>query len=701
MIKRPFIIFFVVSAILVSACVKESYDMNKLSGKGHFSPTFVMAAVKGDVAFSDLVKAGDTLVFDENKFVKIIYREDSVINVGLKDFFDLDDMVSFSQSYQLGILSLGSFKGSLAVSLNQISQQLQTPLMNEIRALDDGDTHIFPPVPSVNIGERTFSTFAGFDYAVFHSGYLEMSVTNNLSTPLSGFNINLLNGTDRSVIGFFTIPALLPGDTRVSSVDLAGKMVSNTIIADIELQGSEGTEDPVIISLDNSNIQLEVAGKDLKITSGRIILPQQNISTLDNQDTITFDPGYGIELDEISIADGVLNYHVQSGTMLEVSLKLTLPSVRRGGSVFTHTINTGTGASFDGSVNFDNTIIDLGSDPAHPYNSMPLEYELSVGSDNIMINYNSSDKIEVDLNLANPEFGYLKGYFGQHSESVDPYTLDLDIDDFLSHMTGDFLISSPSITLDYTNSFAIPIEVDFQVTGRRGTESVELGLDTIVIASPLYPDLDVSSSIVIDKNNSALPELISLPPGNLVFSGTAIMNPSVNDGLRNNYIYGESRFLASAELELPMEFRMNNLQFTDTLDNFLKEDEETDNPIKPENFELLQLDLIAKNGFPLGISVKMSLYDEDTETIKSTIDASSLLGPAPVDANGRANGVKETTTSLKLTKDFFDAVKSSEKIIVWFTLNTTSSMEGDVKIYSDYRIDFKAIVKVKPEIIFN
>ena len=86
--------------------------MNKFSGKGHFSPTSVLTAVKGGVSFSDIVKAGDTLVFDENKFVRIIYREDSVINVGLKDFFDLDDMVSFSKSYQIGILSLGSFTGS-------------------------------------------------------------------------------------------------------------------------------------------------------------------------------------------------------------------------------------------------------------------------------------------------------------------------------------------------------------------------------------------------------------------------------------------------------------------------------------------------------------------------------------------------------------------------------------------------------------
>lgn len=701
MIKKLLILILTLSALLVIGCVKETYDMNKLSGKGHFSPTFAFAAVKGDVTFSDLVKSGDTIVFDENKFVKVIFRKDSVINLRLKDFFDLDDMVSFSQSYQLGVLSLGSFQGTLSVSLNQITQKMSIPLRDAIRALDDGVAHIFPPFPSVNPGERTFSAFPNFDNAVFQSGYLDISVTNNLTTPLSGIDIDLLNSVGRTAIGTLTIPPVEPGQTSTASVDLTDKRLTNSLIAAIVLSGSSGTSTPVIISLNNSNIIVTARGRDLKVKSGRIILPQQKITTLDNKDTVSFDPGFGIELDEINIADGDLTYHFQSGTALALSMSLTLPSVSRGGSIVTHTINTGTGEQYNGTISFDNTMIDLGSNPAQPYNSIPLEYAINVGSNNIMINYNSTDKVEIDLRLANPAFGYVKGYFGQQSESIEPDTLDLDIDDILSHITGDFLISSPSIRLNYSNSFAIPLKIDFQATGRRGKESVSLGLDPIVIASPMYPARDVSSSIVIDKNNSELPELISLPPGNVIFSGAAITNPSGNTGLRDNYIFGNSRFLGSVEVEVPMEFRMTNLQFADTLDNFLKDSEGSNNPVKPENFELLQLNFTAKNGFPLGVSVKMSLYDEKSKTIKHTIDATSLLEPAPVDANGKANGFKETTTILKLTRDFFDAVKTADKILVWFTLNTTSSGAKDVKIYSDNRIDFKVALIVKPDIIFN
>jgi hypothetical protein len=152
-------------------------------------------------------------------------------------------------------------------------------------------------------------------------------------------------------------------------------------------------------------------------------------------------------------------------------------------------------------------------------------------------------------------------------------------------------------------------------------------------------------------------------------------------------------------VEIPLDFRMNNLQFTDTVDNFIKDDgSSNDNSVKPENFELLRINVTAKNGFPFGVSLKMSLYDSLTQTIKSTVNATDLLEPAPVDSNGKVSGTTETGTSIEFTKEFFSAAGKADKIIFQFTLNTTGSGSKDVKIYSDYRIDFNAALVVKPDI---
>ena len=700
MAEKKTLFILIMTLILVAGCVKESYDMSKMSGDIYLSPTLVLPGAKGNVEFSDLVKSSDTVVFDQDNFVRIIYRQDSVINFGLSDLYDFDNMVSFHKAYELGVLSLGSFQGTLSVTLNQITQNLSTALRNQIAALDDGSTHLFPPFPSVNLGERTFSIFPNFESAVLESGYLDISVKNNLTAPVSGLNINLFNSVGHTSVGSLVIPQVLPGQTQTTSVDLSGKTLANSLIAAIVLAGSPGTSTPVIISLNNSGITLTASGRDLKIRSGKVIIPTQAISTLDNKDTIAFDPGFGIELDKIVLSSGNLSYEIQTGASLAASFSMTLPTVLRNNNPVTHTITTGTSSILSGTINFDGTIIDMASDPAQPYNKIPMVYSIQVGSDNVMVNFNSADEITVDFSLVKPYFDYVKGYFGQVEEIIDPDTLDLGVDDLLNHLEGSFLISSPSIKLNYSNSFAIPLKIDFQASGIRGSETVSLGLDPISVAYPKFPESrNAASSIVIDKNNSDLPELISLPPGQVVFSGSAKVNPEGNTGSRDNYIFGESRFLASAEVEVPMELRFTNLQFTDTIDNFLQVDAGSDSPIKPENFQSFEFLLTAKNYFPLGVTTKMSLYDDKTNTIKSTIDATTILEAAPVDANGKSNGFKETTTKLLITKSFFDNVSSADKIIIWFTLNTTANGSVDVKIYSDNRIEFKTAVVVKPEII--
>ncbi len=702
MIKRFCLLALAAISLFIQGCVKETYDMTKLSEEVRLSPSLAIPGPRGEVLFSDIVKANDTVLFDDDNFVRLVFRQDSVINLQLEDYYDLNDMVNFRQSYQFGVISIGSFQSTLTLTLNQITQSMSSATRNQISALDDGATHLFPAFPSVNLGDKPFPAFPGFDNAVFQSGYLDISLTNNLTAPLSGATLNLYNSSDNSAIGSVTLPEIPAGQTIIRSVDLADKRVKSALAASIVLSGSSGTSTPVIISLNNSSISVLARGRDLKVKSGRIVIPSQRISSLDEKDTITFDPGEGIEIEKIRINAGNVSYKLTSTTSLASSFTITLPTAIKNSAAITKTISAASGTVYTGTIDFSSSVSDLGTDPAHPFDRIPMQYTLNVNSGGVLVNFNSTDKIELELSLKDPDIDYVKGYFSQISETIEPDTLDLDIDEILNSLTGEFLISNPIIRLNYSNSFAIPLKVDFQATGSRDSRSVNLGLDPIMISYPQYPESrDISSVITIDRDNSDLPELISLPPGKVVFSGSAAMNPDGNTGARDNYVFGDSRFLASAEVEVPLEFRMNNLQFADTIDNFLKLDEDDDSPVKPENFKSLELLLTATNYFPLGVGVRMGLYDEDTGEVLSDIDASKLLEAAPVNQSGKSSGFRETKTTFEIDQDFFDAIKSSEKIIIWFTLNTSSSGTVDVKIYSDYKIGFRTSVVAKPEIIFN
>ncbi len=322
----------------------------------------------------------------------------------------------------------------------------------------------------------------------------------------------------------------------------------------------------------------------------------------------------------------------------------------------------------------------------------------------------SCAKKTADLtNNITPELPYLSRStdyptenLGQLTASIEQYSLDLGIDDILSHLSGDVHITDPIIRLKYLNPFVDPIVVTFIVTGKNKDRTVELGLAPFALNHPANLSApEVSDTFTVDKSNSELPELISMLPSMIDFSGTAVMSvPTLKSG-NVDYLTGNEHLIGNIEVEVPLEFRMNNLQFSDTVDNFLKDNSgNNDNPFNPEDFQMLRVDISAKNGFPLGVSVKMSLYDSLTHSIRSTVDATRILEAAPVDSNGKVEETKitESSTSIEFTKDFFSAISKSDKIIFWFTLITTESGSKDIKIYSDYHIDFHSALVMKPVI---
>jgi hypothetical protein len=122
--------------------------------------------------------------------------------------------------------------------------------------------------------------------------------------------------------------------------------------------------------------------------------------------------------------------------------------------------------------------------------------------------------------------------------------------------------------------------------------------------------------------------------------------------------------------------------------------------MKPENFDLFYLDLIINNGFPLKVSIQMSLWDSVNQMVRSTVDASGILEAATVDSKGNVISLTESKTQIKFTKEFLGSIPKSDKIIFQFTFNTTNNGSNYVSLRSEFKIYFKAAVIFKPDIGF-
>ena len=436
-----------------AGCIKETYNFDKLSDDINYSPTFALSAITGKVTLSDLLKANDTIRFDNDNFVRFVFRKDSVFDLRLSDYFDLDNIVSYSMGYTIGEIRMKDFLGTIPVTLNTISQSFSPALRATFVTLNDGSPHIFPAFPATTIPEQTFSVFQDFQNAVLSSGFLDITVKNNLQAPLNNIKIKLYNTSGHVQIGTeMTIPAIGPGGTGTATMNLAGKTITNSIIAAVTFSGSPGTTTPVIINL-NHTVDVSIFGYNMRVQSGRIKIPPQTISSVENNDTITIDPGAGIEVEKLRVNTGNLSYTLISNSALSGSFTVTLPSSLRNNVPITETITVAPGTNKTGTISVNSSELDLSKDPLKRFNRIPVIYTVVVTSNEALVNFNKNDSMHLDLKLLNPDFDYLKGYFGQRTEQIDTETLNTDIDDIMSHISGQVHISDPSVKVNYSNSF--------------------------------------------------------------------------------------------------------------------------------------------------------------------------------------------------------------------------------------------------------
>lgn len=418
----------------------------------------------------------------------------------------------------------------------------------------------------------------------------------------------------------------------------------------------------------------------------------------DVHDTLEVDTDDDIKIKKMKVLTGDANYTVTSWCSFAVRIDMLAPSIEDGATPLTMSVDVPAASTVNGAIDLNDVLINFDSDASQPYNRVPFEYDITVLSGSPV--FDPSDSIKVVVEMEEPDFDYATGYFGYHTEESEKDTLDLDMEDFFSRLSGSIYLTSPSFKVDYINSFGVPIRLDTEVKGMNDEEEISLDRDPIDIDYPNSIDnREVSSSFTIDKTNSSLPDLISMLPYEIEYYGSATTNPDGEPGA-DNIIFGDSRFIANMEVEIPLEFRIANLQLSDTTDNFLvSDDPEEDDPL--DMLEELILDLYVENGFPLGVSVMIQLYDSGTMTVLESLDTGELWSPAPVDANGRVTAPATGNAEIEFTSAFLDAAELADEIIFTFTLNTTDNGTKDVKIYSDYSIVFSVGVKVKAGINLN
>ena len=674
--KKYYIFLALLILIFIQSCKK---DFNKITNPT-WEPTLISPILKTNLTLYNLLEPDSNLIYNEDSTIKIIYSEDSLFSISADDVFEIADQSEQKDTFKLKEIEIENFSFKENVLLSSIISYLNQEAQDSINS-NAGTIAVFPPMLLQSPYSFNFNSANNYNFITYSAGYLLFSITDSLPVSLNDLEFNLIDAENGNIIHTFNFPLIEPYATLTDSFNLAGLTISNTLTTEIQSLTSPGSyPEEVPINLDDG-VVVKAMTKNIKVVSGEAKIPEQLISS--KTTNIDFDISDSAELKQISLSSAFIHYHYFSSIQSKISLELKLTSATINGEIPSFNIDVYPGESGTQTIDISNIIIDLTTDTIQPYNILPFEYKLIINSSATMIPFDTSNFISFDFVLDNLRFSYVKGYFGKYNVNIDEDTLDMNID-FFNNFEGGLKLDNPKIKFDYTNSIGVPISLKPFMTGISKHNNIQnLNKDTIHFNYPEEVGQIINDSIIIDKTNSDIVDLIAISPSTITYSANAFSN---NFGSRNNFIYDSSEFTIGISMDLPLKLSTGNLVFQDTLDiNFEAGDY--------EDLEEVSMFINTLNGFPLGLDINIIMIDSINHAPIDTI-STNRLEPAIVDENGKVIEATESNITISLNKENFNNLEKTENLILKARINTSNYEEEQaVTLYTFYSINFNIGIK--------
>lgn len=692
----PLTLLLLVSFSLIagfSSCVKDKFNDIELGYSG--SVAFPVATVGFTLAE---ILDGDTLltVGDDNS-ISLIYRQNNFFSITAAEL--LEELTgnieeNFSHTTQVGETPIEDLVKEFHLPFSDLVDDFQDPAITQMLEQNEGNMVPVPAFQENFTSEVLVPVFSDFTWLEVENGRMVLNITNDLFIDLQNFKISVIDNASGQVVGSFDYSTLPKGITQTNEISIAGKSLGNDFKVVIKSLHTNGTgNDPVLIDL-SKKLRFTLEVKEVTISAGEVKLPSGLLTA--DQLQIQFNLDDSEQLHEIALNNVNVAYSITSEVKTAVQLKLTFPGIYKNNAPVVHEITVPPGGPHKGELDFSNTVWDLSQDAAQPYNRMKVDYEVSLtNSTGSLIGFSAEDEVSIDFNINNMDVEEARGYFGFREEHFENGALDLGFDfSMFDQASTPLFFEDPKMRIEVANSFGIPLKVEFnaEATGAYGAvaslEPPKLSIN--------YPGMHEIGSMkmsefLISKNNSNIVEMLSVYPTGITYSGHATINPA-NDPGTMNFIQAGSSLTASAEIDLPFRFRVQDLVFRDTAEALeLGLDEE----ITVEDIEHAELKILYTNGMPLKSSVSIiALGADGSETVvveNISIDPASVNAAGKVTASGKAKG----ELFVEVTRDQLRQLDLAEKNIYEVSFQTGNNGQAPAAMFTDYDVELKIGMLVK------
>jgi len=202
------------------------------------------------------------------------------------------------------------------------------------------------------------------------------------------------------------------------------------------------------------------------------------------------------------------------------------------------------------------------------------------------------------------------------------------------------------------------------------------------------PDLthigsSVSDEFLINRETSNFDELLAVAPSSLSYDISGSTQQGSGD--ESHFALDTSRLIVETEFLLPLDFRSTVVALEDTME-FEMDDLGIDTSIVRQ----MNLTLSTVNELPIKLDLQVYMLDEFYQVLDSVFGENQvLLAASEVDQEGKLIQAGEEDNTAIFPIEKLGKLEEIRYLQVHARMNTSELGSKDVKLYSDYTLDFK------------
>lgn len=685
--KKPLLYLSVATFLLGNwQCKKNEVDFGKFNDP-NINPEVLTPLANAKVRITDILKQDSFIQYDPDGLIRLTVKQDDVLSIQADTVLNELKLGSNFTKLSIGELSISNFSESAFVTLNDVIGGLNDTIKQYVQD-KNGSKDTFPEIKSELTSLTSIAESTEYEYLKISSGYLVFKITNKLPTNISKINVSLYdNKPTQTLVGSATLLNIATFATVKDSIDISNKQLSNDlgfVVPTIEIEKSN---DSVLINL-NDRIDVDVQYSGVKCIGGKAKIPAQTLP-LEALSLDLTNASLNSRFRNVEMAYGKLPLTTTSTINTQINLEVVLPDAKKAGVALPKIdISAPTGQNTT-EVDLSNTSVFLGADPNKDHNILRLNLVTKIQPSVGMVEFDSSNYIQMDFDASPAKFNYIDGFLGTRSYDFDINGLDVSQ---LAELGKGLRLEDPSMIIKVKNSAGIPVTVKFDIIARdKDGNTLDLNAPELNFPFPSIAERGVTKTLdfTVDKTNSNIVDALAMPAASFDLKGTATMNPEGFTGTYENHITNQSSFSVGFEANIPMTLTAKNFTYKDTSDVGSSLRGLTD-------FDFVELKIKTKNGFPMGGSLDLVFTDSLYNPIDSIKDV-TLLVSGIANSNGKVVTPSENMSTFLLQKQTLQKLDADRcKFIVFKTkFDTYNNGNTPVSIYTDCTLDVSIALRAK------